>query len=244
MADTDRLYILKTVDGQEYGPIDQDTLVRWAESGRITGFCQVRSTLLPRWENACDIPFLREILLAQMEEEERESRSLWQKLKGRATMRAVEAASFGGLHHVRPKDFEPAGIVMRFLAGLFDAGVMLGFGIVLYLLFALLYSLGLLYANEAFYLGFIVFYIGVMLYFMLGIAVYAQTVGQHFWGVILIHRDGTQFYVGRAFVYTLFLLCCGPLTPLFMYLAPSRRSLQEIVTGTRMVRVKLVGKRR
>ena len=244
MADTDRLYILKAVDGEEYGPVDQDTLIRWAESGRITGYCQVRSTLLRRWENACEIPFLRELLLEQMEEDQIKGQTAWQKIKARVTMKAVEAASFGGLHHVRPKDFDSAGLGIRFLAGIFDVLVMLGFAVVVYLFFALLYSVGLMYANEAFYLGFVIFYLGMLMYFTVGIAAYAQTVGQRFWGIILIHRGGTQFYAGRAFVYTLALLSCGLLTPVFMYLAPSRRSFQEILTGTRMVRVKLVGKRR
>jgi uncharacterized RDD family membrane protein YckC len=244
MPETDRQYILKTVDGQEYGPVDQTTLVRWAESGRITGYCQIRSTLLPRWENACEIPFLREILLEQLEAEQRNSQTLWQKIKARVTMKAVEASSFGGLHHIRPQDFDSAGLMTRFLAGVFDFIVVIAILVVVYLLFALLCYLNILSANLAFYVGFVVAYLCVLFYFVLGMSSRAQTSGQRFWGIILIHRKGTQFYIGRAFVYTVLLFCAGLLTPVFMYLSPSKRSLQEIVTGTRMVRVKLIGKRR
>lgn len=212
MADTERMYILKTVDDQEYGPVDQATLVRWAESGRITGYCQIRSTLLPRWERACDVPFLREILLEQLEEEQKRKRSLWQKIKARATMKAVEASSFGGLHHIRPQDFDPAGPITRFLAGLFDFFMLMGILVAIYLIFALLCYLHLLSPNIAFYVGFVVSWLSVLFYFVTGIASRGQTPGQRFWGIILIHHKGTQFYLGRAFAYTILLFLFGLLT--------------------------------
>ena len=29
----ERMYLVKTVDGEEMGPADQETLVKWAENG-------------------------------------------------------------------------------------------------------------------------------------------------------------------------------------------------------------------
>ncbi len=92
MAASERLYILKTVDGEEYGPVDQDCLIRWAENGRITAYCQIRSTLIARWENASEVPFLRELLLKQLEEKDSRNESILGKIRRRATMRAVEIA--------------------------------------------------------------------------------------------------------------------------------------------------------
>ena len=82
------------------------------------------------------------------------------------------------------------------------------------------------------------------MYFTYAMGMLGQTLGQRFWGIILIRKTGEQFYLGRAFAYATGLLCFGLLTPFFVFVSPSRRSMQEILTGTRMVRMKLVGKRR
>lgn len=244
MAGSERRYILKTVDGEQYGPVDQDVLIRWAENGRITAYCQIRSTLIARWENASDIPFLRDILLKQIEEETAKSESLFSKIRKRATMKAVEIAEFSGLHEVRPEDFNAASVPMRIVTAITDMLAVLGIAVGIYLFFALLYTTDMLGSNEAFYLGFIVFYIAFLTYFTYCMGSLGQTPGQKFWGVILIRKNGQAFYMGRAYVYTVASMLLGILTPIFVFVSPSHRSFQEIITSTRMVRIKLVGKRR
>jgi uncharacterized RDD family membrane protein YckC len=244
MAGTERLYLLKTVDGEEYGPVDQECLVRWAENGRITAYCQIRSTLIARWEKACEIPFLREILLTQIEQKDPGDTSFLSRVRTKVTRRAAEASAASGLHEVRPEDFESAPVPLRVAAGLFDlllAGLL---AVGAYLLFALLFSMNVLDGNSAFYLGVLAYYGTVLLGLAWILAVIGQTPGQKFWGIILIKRNGEQFYLGRACIYGVLTLTLGLLTPFIMFVAPSRRSLQEIVTGTRMVKVKLIGKRR
>jgi uncharacterized RDD family membrane protein YckC len=236
--------LLKTVDGEEYGPVDQECLVRWAESGRITAYCQIRSTLIARWEKACEVPFLRDILLKQIEQKDPGDTSFISKIRTSVTRRATEASTVSGLHEVRPDDFDSAPVPLRVAAGLFDlllAGLM---AVGMYLLAALLFSLEVLDGNSAFYLGLMAYYGTLLLGLAWALAVVGQTPGQKFWGIILIKRNGEQFYLGRACLYGVLTLAFGLLTPFIMFVAPSGRSLQEIVTGTRMVKVKLIGKRR
>ncbi len=244
MAGNERLYLLKTVDGDEYGPVDQDCLVRWAENGRITAYCQIRSTLIARWENACEVPFLREILLKAVEAKEADETSTWAKIKTRATMRATEVIEVSGLHEVRPDEFEAAPLPLRIGAGAIDILVAVLGAVVVYLLFALLYATRILGGNGAFYLGLVTFYVLTLLFMAWIMACVGQTPGQKFWGIILIRKTGEQFYLGRAYIYTVLTLLCGIFSPFVMFVASSRRSMQEIVTGTRMVKVKLIGKRR
>lgn len=244
MASNERLYLLKTVDGEEYGPVDQECLVRWAENGRITAYCQIRSTLIARWEKACDVPFLRDILLRQIEQKDPGDTSFLSRVRTKVTRRATEASDASGLHEVRPEDFESAPVPLRVVAGVFDllfAGLL---AVGMYLLFALLFSMKVLDGNSAFYLGLMAYYGAMLLGLAWVLAVVGQTPGQRFWGIILIKRTGDQFYLGRAYIYGVLTLALGLLTPVIMFVAPSRRSLQEIVTGTRMVKVKLIGKRR
>ena len=136
----DRQYILKTVDGEEYGPADQETLMRWAENGRITPYCMVRSTLIARWEKAVDIPFLRDLLMTQMAEEQEKEMSRWDRLKQRATMRAPEDKDSSGLHGSRPEDFERAPLYLRFFACVFDLVVAVLIGVCVYFAYAFAYS--------------------------------------------------------------------------------------------------------
>jgi hypothetical protein len=244
MAGNERLYLLKTVDGEEYGPVDQECLVRWAENGRITAYCQIRSTLIARWEKACEVPFLRDILLKQIEEKDPGDTSFLSKIRTKVTRRATEAVEISSLHEVRPEDFESAPVPLRVVAGVFDlllAGLV---AVGIYLLFALFFSLQMLDGNSAFYLGVMAYYATMLFGLSWILAVIGQTPGQKFWGIILIKRTGEQFYLGRACIYGVLTLGFGLMTPFFMFVAPSRRSLQEIVTGTRMVKVKLIGKRR
>jgi uncharacterized RDD family membrane protein YckC len=244
MPGSERLFLLKTVDGEEYGPVDQDCMVKWAENGRITAFCQVRSTLIARWERASDIPFLRDILLQQVVEKAPGDTGLWARIKTRATRKATEAVEVSGLHQVRPEDFERASLSLRFMALLFDLFFVLLLGVAAYLAFALLFSAGMLGGNGAFYLGIAAFWAVFLLGAAWILSAVGQSPGQKFWGLILMKRTGDQFYLGRAYLYVVLTLLVGVLTPLVAFVSPSHRSLQEIVTGTRMVKVKLIGKRR
>lgn len=240
----DRQYILKTVDGEEYGPADQETLIRWAQNGRITPYCQIRSTLIARWEKAVDIPFLRDLLMTQVLEEQQKEATAWDKVRQRATMRASEEKDTSGLHGSRPEDFEKAPMIFRMLAALIDGVVVVLLMVAVYFLYAFLFSAGALSGNAAGYLGIATAYVVFSLYYVLSIAIGGQTIGQKFWGIILIKRMGGSFWLGRAYVYLLFMIPFGILTPIIGYVAPSGRSIQEIATGTRMVRILLTGKKR
>lgn len=244
MPGTERLYLLKTTDGQEYGPVDQDCLVKWAENGRITPQCQIRSTLIARWERASDVPFLTEILLRQVAEQAPAKVSFWERVKQRVTLKAPELVESSGLHTVRPEDYERAPVSMRLGAVVVDAITVLIFAVLVYLAFAALVSARKLDAEDAFYLGVVLFW-GLFLFGAAWVlAVVGQTAGQKFWGLILIRSNGEPFYLCRAYLYILFTLMFGVLTPVVAFISPSHRSLQEILTGTRMVKVKLVSRRR
>jgi uncharacterized RDD family membrane protein YckC len=240
----ERQYILKTVDGEEYGPADQETLIRWAQSGRITPYCQIRSTLIARWEKAVDIPFLRDLLMTQIAEEQEKETTFLDKVKRKVSLRAPEEKGSAGLHGSRPEDFERAPMVFRIFAGIIDFVVVLLIGLVVFFTFAFIYSTKALAGSTTAYAGICAFYVAGMCYHTFSVVYRGQTIGQKFWGIILIKRTGGSFWLARAYIYTLLLFPFGILTPFAAYVASSRRSIQEILTGTRMVRILLTGKKR
>ncbi|MBP1582606.1 MAG: hypothetical protein J6866_01500, partial [Victivallales bacterium] len=66
---SERLYIVRTAAGDEFGPLDQEALVKYAENGKIAYNDKVRSTLIPQWEQAVNLSFLKDILRDQQEKE-------------------------------------------------------------------------------------------------------------------------------------------------------------------------------
>jgi len=243
MSENERLYIMRTPAGEEYGPIDQKCLISWAESGRITSNCEIRSTLLARWEAAHKIAFLRDILLNKIEETEKQAKmGFLQRIRQRASVKASNVTR-KAVSKVKAGEYKSATIIARLGAGIVDTAIMIVWAVIVYLLFALTYTTGILDANSAFYAGFVVFYLGMFAYFLWTLVYTMQTMGQRFVGIILVRHTGGQIFSARAFFYTLFLLMFGLLTPIVVSFIKSKRSLPEIFTSTRMVRVKLVSQR-
>ena len=240
----EKMYLAQNEAGEEFGPADQDTLIRWAQEGKINAFGKVRPTLLPKWEQAVNLPFLRPLLIDQVEQKLREQHdSLLIRLKKRVTMCAEDVVSTNALVKIKLETFANASLTHRFLAGLMDAGVILAGAILIYLFFALLFYLGLVGPGKVYYFGFIIFWLWLLLYFVLSIALNVQTFGQRFWGIFLIRLDGRPFWMGRAFFFTLFLIPFGWLTILIGMFKDSYRGLPEKISYTRMAKMKLLSKK-
>jgi uncharacterized RDD family membrane protein YckC len=244
MTQTKKMYLAQNEAGEEFGPADQDTLIRWAEEGKINAFCKVRTTLIPKWDKAVDIPFLKPLLIAQVEEQLRKKHdSFFARLKKRVTLCAEDVVQTNALVKVKLETFNNASLPHRFMAGLIDTGVIIIGAILIYLFFALLFYLGIVGPENVFYLGFIVFWVWLLMYFTLSISLAVQTIGQRFWGIFLVRLDGRPFGMGRAFCYTLFLIPFGWLTvPVGMF-KRTYRGIPEKISYTRMAKMKLLSKK-
>lgn len=62
-------FIVKDKEDNEIGPINQETLTRWASEGKVRPDTRVRNILLKVWKTADDFPFLKEALENQPPEE-------------------------------------------------------------------------------------------------------------------------------------------------------------------------------
>lgn len=237
-----RQYIVRTPNGEKYGPAEQEVLVKWAKTNRISASCEVRSTLIDRWEPAYRIPFLREIIAEQAAEEEDEGDpSFLTRVARLATRKATKDAASASLNQPQLKDFKPAPVMLRMMSGITDAVVVAAYLLAVYLVMALVYSGG--FDGElAFYLGFIIAYCGVVFYFVYCVAK-LQTVGNKLWGILVVRSREEELYMGGAFLFTVFMFAFGLLTPLIVFLTPSSLSFQEMFSGTRVVKMKMVTKR-
>ncbi|MBQ6473269.1 MAG: RDD family protein [Victivallales bacterium] len=235
MANT-RLYFLKNEAGEQIGPLDEEALVRLAQEGKVTLNCQVRPTLLPTWNKALDVPFLKPILKQELARQvEQQHNTPWTRLKARLTLRAPESSDSFGLTKKDANNYPAASLGLRLAAGLTDVLILAVWALLLFLGFAWLFSRQLISPDAVFYIGFTIWWLSVLFYYTLGMSWMAQTPGQRFWGIFLLRRDNLKFWCGRTFFYTLFLLLSGIFTPLFVLTTGC--SLAELITGTRMVRI-------
>ncbi|NOY79403.1 MAG: RDD family protein [Kiritimatiellaeota bacterium] len=232
-------FILRTADGAEHGPVDQRTLETWAKSGRITRECEVRNALIHRWSPATDVAFLKPIIEAR-EAAEDTGPSKLDIIKQKLTKSGVADMRLPGLAAGQRVMFTPGTVPLRILAGLIDLAIVLAYGAVIYGLAGAVVRSELFSPAEAFEIGFGVFYAGVLLFFAWTIGFHAQTPGQRFWGLMVVRKEGEQVFLGRAFVLALGTCLLGWTSPFVVFVLPPRRGIAELISGTRVVRTRVM----
>ncbi len=236
---SERQFILRTPDGAEHGPVDQRTLEAWAESGRITRECEVRNALIQRWSQAIDINFLKPIIEAR-EATEDTGPSKLDILKQKLSKSGVADMRLPGLAAGQRVMFTPGTVSLRIMAGLMDLAIILACGAVIYGLAGAAVRSELFSPAEAFQVGIGLFYAGVLLFLAWTIGFQAQTPGQRFWGLMVVRKEGEQVFLGRAFVLALGTCLLGWTTPVVVFVLPSRRGIAEMISGTRVVRTRVM----
>lgn len=231
----DMRYIIRTAEGKEYGPAEQDTLEQWAKAGRITAECEVRNALMKKWHKAEKIPFLKPIIETQVPEEAPTVKAKWSKLVNptgdiqKQKAQAVVSLTKGGVFKYTAADTGE-----RFASFLFDVIIL---GIVGGVLFTTLTTV--ISGDGAYFAFTALYFIVVAMYFTISMGFTAQTVGQYFWGIMVVRPGGEPVLLGRAFVFTMFLLMFFPATLLFVYCLPSKRSLQDMLSGVLVAKIKV-----
>ncbi len=220
-------YYVRTTDGKEYGPAEQDVLIQWAKAGRITSSCQVRNALVHKWAPALKIPFLKSVV--RNEEEEAK--------KKRLIPESHDQVDLGFSLNRRGKyRYVPASVGMRFGAWVMD---MLIVGAAALLLLAFGWSM---IENGAVRDGvWMLVSIGILalylLYYVVAMGLRAQTVGQWFWGIMATRPDGRPVLMGRACWFAVLELLFFWSTLLFVFVLPSKRGIQDMLSGVAISRI-------
>ncbi len=236
----ERCYIVRLPDGSESQALSQSELLEMAMDGRLTADAQLRSSLVPRWAPADSVPFLKEIYDKRARHARRHPGVL-KKVAGRLTesvdtLQAFQFSLLQGRFH-----YTPAPVVLRVMAGLTD--------LVLIVLYAAIVA-GAATAAVAFakadptlaaHVAVPLAYIGILLYLTLAIGLRAQTIGQWFWGIMVIGSSGKPVFLLRALCFSLGLMLAGILTPLVALIMPANRSVHDLFTKTRVVRIRVTG---
>ena len=91
--------------------------------------------------------------------------------------------------------------------------------------------------KNVFYKFFAIFVAVVLLYYGIGLGLFAKTLGMHYWGIFLVKGYNDEAFAARAFAFVLAMLAVGIVSPIVVLLNPQHRSIHGYLTGTRLIRV-------
>jgi len=230
-------YIILGKDEKEYGPVDGDTLQKWVEHGRVLPDTQVRNAMIKKWNKAEELDFLKEAFSVQTEHREEEAgfldrtKELLDMMSGKKKAGKKEQTAFRYTYV-----HQPAAVFQRVSSVVFDGIIFGAFAFMLLLLLLLAFKAGY-NPNGIFHLFFVFFIGGIMLYYVISLGIYAQTVGMWFWGILIVRHDVEEVFMGRAFLFTVLMLLLGILSPVFTYVNPKKRSLHGLLSGCMVIKV-------
>lgn len=218
--------MVKDKDGTEYGPVAQDELINWAKEERIVYGSEVRNKLFKGWRVAEAYEFLKPYL-KEKEASEAPVAIVTPSKKKEKIQHLGEAPIFR---------FTPAGLFHRTTAYLIDVTFITALWLVIsYICMAHLPE-KVTITPEFMAFNIAAYAFIYLLYFTLTIGLQAQTVGQSFYGIIVVNsEDGSPILTGTAFVYSLLLLVMWPLAPFGIIVTPAKRALHDFMSKSRVI---------
>ncbi|MFT5126465.1 MAG: putative RDD family membrane protein YckC [Rhodothermales bacterium] len=223
-------YFIRSAEGLEYGPADEATLVQWAKDGRITSSCEIRNSLMGKWHLANEVPFLKDY--ARVVEAKKDAKLGDKVAKFMNPTEALQETKQNASHSLNKAGifkYTPGTAGLRALAGTFDTIIV---AVIAAVMFAVCNKFIAPSDQQMAYLVFTVSTLAlVLVYFGFTLGFYAQTVGQYFWGLMVLRKGGGPVLLGRAMMFTLFMIPLGLTTPILAYCTRSRRAFQDLLSG-------------
>lgn len=244
--------------GKEEGPVDQETLEHWAQIKYIRFNTPVRPAMLNNWKNASNFPFLEQYFKNHDDEYEAKQTTSFKRKYLYNHPKLIQRIGAGVFDCILLGVFA---FILYIPIFMFSEGKIDVSKKVFYneKYFDQLDGADMSKyekneeekeaeqteakrlkgsLNPFFYFMFFIFCIGLFFYYGISLGFYAQTFGMWYWGIFISSRDGKkEVYMRRAYIFAIAAMFLGFLTPIFSIINPDRRSLHEILTGTRVIRI-------
>jgi uncharacterized RDD family membrane protein YckC len=229
------------VNDKEYGPINEETLIKWAEDGRILPDTAVRNSIVNVWKKASDYNFLDNTFEQQKIDYETKVNLSKKHLK-----KSVIGTKDNVLTVEEPKtafenEYLPVRvkISLRLKAGILDLILL---GIVFYIFFIVGIGISDTYSlnhSDTVVIIYCVFFAFSILYLGGCIAVFAQTLGMWFFGILLVRNcdEATEVYFLRAYFYALLMIIFGIISPISNFILFKKRALHDFISDTQVVSI-------
>jgi len=132
-------FMVKDTEGKEHGPLNEDTLIKWADAGDINSGTPMRNALMAQWKKASDFNFLKESFVRQAEALEKD-KGFFEKLADSKTKKKEGEKSTAFEYKYLP---DPAGLRQRLAATFFDFALLSVPALILYFI-----SLSIFYFSD------------------------------------------------------------------------------------------------
>ena len=229
-------YFVRTTDGKEYGPVDQEVLIQWAKAGRVTKDCEIRNSLMAKGSTASKVPYLKDIIGKQISFMD-ENRPVTTRVKNLINPEEDKKLTQGQSLGQSGKFISTAGPTdLRLGAWVVDTVILSLTGIGLFSIANFFIKSGIdqdqifLYLSLA-YLGCILMYYTILMGFS------AQTVGQWVLGLMVVRKEGSPVFMGRAYFFSVFYILFFWSTVLFTFCFPSKRAIQDRLSGVKVIKI-------
>ncbi|HBM15983.1 MAG TPA: hypothetical protein DD381_06540 [Lentisphaeria bacterium] len=234
-------YIVK-VNDKEYGPIEDDILIRWVEDGRVLPDSEVRNSKLALWKKADDFSFLKDAFKAQEAKFRKVRHTPDEKTEHNFTkilhVSSVEQQKKNSTDFKNTFLPDKAGIYIRMKAGIVDLIVVLCiFCISIYLTDFLMTALGISdLKNQGLTIVILSLFL-ILLYLGSSLGIFAQTIGMWYYGLILVREgdNADEVYLLRAFIFAVFICVFWIISPVFNYILGRKKSIHDLITNTQIV---------
>jgi len=235
MGNDNKTYIYRDTTGAEHGPYDEATIQSLARNGTILPDFTVRSSLIPVWEKAADSRVLKKVLagVLQQRAETIAKASKWGQLMTQITRRGDYdplAAQLAG----EGITYDKASFLYRLLAGVIDFAIIFAGAFVILFLCWTLMKTGAISSPVALQAFATLTVMGAGFYYAFFINRSGQTVGQHFWGIVVINDEHQPVYMCRALIFAVLVWLFGIISPVTWLIFGCKGTLQEKVTGLKV----------
>ncbi|HJO92017.1 MAG TPA: RDD family protein [Victivallales bacterium] len=233
------------VNDNEYGPINEEILIKWVEDGRILPDTAIRNSMFNVWKKASDYHFLDNAFKhQQMYYDENISTTVKLSDKHNSKPAVTDSKNIPEEKKVKTSfenEYLPSRvkISLRLKAGIIDI-ILLG------IIFVILFSVGIcisegysLNHSHVFVFMYCLFLALMILYLGVGLGTFAQTVGMWFFGILLVRNcdEATEVYFLRAYFYALLMVIFGIISPITNFILFRKRALHDILTDTQVVSI-------
>ncbi|MCP4180818.1 MAG: RDD family protein [bacterium] len=233
------------VNDKEYGPINEEVLTKWAEDGRILPDTSIRNSMFNVWKKASDYHFLDNAFKEQqmhfkgndnLDKELTDEHSKKPLLTINSNNSIEENSKTAFENEYLPERIK---ISRRLKAGIIDI-------ILLWIVFIILFTAGICISdgysfnhNNVVVVIYCLFLVLLILYLGGSIAVFAQTLGMWFFGILLVRNcdEATEVYFLRAYCYALLMIIFGIISPISNFVLCRKRALHDIITDTQIVSI-------
>ncbi len=225
-----KAYLVQLPSEEQLGPLDEEALVKLAESGQLPGTAKVRHTLLDNWSLAYNMDFLKSFYRKELEQkaaEYNQNPAIRRMLdKKKIFGKDVIAVAQQGITLTKPCIFK------RFVAALLDVVALAFIAALIFLACWLLQKVNCFPTTAPMCCYLLLTWLVFTSYYVYAICKRGQTWGQSVCNLFPVTKDATPVTPDKAFLFGALFAILGISSPLVYLASGCKFTIHEVLSQT------------